>query len=85
MPEKTTLYRHPLVRDRKFISAELAYLVLDGRLTKSQHTSICAMVAKYLPAPVTVEQRMPKGTTYVTAGDHLIVINNRAKVLTSVR
>ena len=85
MPEKTTLYRHPLISDRKIIIAELAHLVLNGRLTKSQHLSICSMAAKYLPAPVTVEQRMPKGTTYITVGNHLIVINNRAKVLTSVR
>lgn len=85
MPAKQRIFYFHAVPSRSFLDDAIAPLVLRGLLTKTQHSVIVSRATAHLPAPVTIEQRMAKGSTYVSVGDHYFVLNNRAKVLTSAR
>lgn len=59
----------------------LALLQRYGRLTRRQADALMQACVRHLPAHATVEQRNPKGTTYVNIGaHHQYRVNNRAEL-----
>ena len=60
--------------------AMLALLQRYGRVTRRQADALMLACARHLPAHATVEQRNPKGTTYIDIGAHQYRVNNRAEL-----
>ena len=81
MPDKQHLFTFENATSRQALEDALAPLHMRNLLTFNQLHVIARACAPALPAAVTLEQRMPKGTTYVTAGDMKFTVNNRAKLV----
>lgn len=81
MPDKQHLLTLENITSRQALEDALAPLHLRNLLTFNQLHVIARACSFALPATVTIEQRMPKGTTYVSAGAMKFTVNNRAKLV----
>lgn len=81
MPDKQHILTVENATSRQSLEDVLAPLHMRNLLTFNQLHIIARACSFALPATVTIEQRMPKGTTYVTAGDMKFKVNNRAKLI----
>jgi beta-lactam-binding protein with PASTA domain len=81
MPTKKHLLTLENAVSRQALEDALAPLHLRNLLTFNQLHVISRACSFALPATIIIEQRMPKGTTYVTAGTMKFTVNNRAKLV----
>jgi hypothetical protein len=81
MAERKTLMPSTHYPTTEKFESMLALLQRYGRITRNQADALLQGCARHLPAHATVEQRNPKGTTYVDIGAHQYRVNNRAELI----
>jgi hypothetical protein len=80
MPAKQTILTLNDCPNSEFLEAALALLQVRGQLSRTQATTIQRVCAQHLPAPLKIEQRMPKSVTDVTIREYTYKIGTRAEV-----
>jgi hypothetical protein len=80
MPTKQTILTLDDCPDSDFLESALALLQVRGLLSRTQSTTIQRVVAQHLPAPLKIEQRMPKSVIDVTVREYTYKIGTRAEV-----
>ena len=80
MPAKQTILTLNDCPNSDFLESALALLQVRGLLSRTQSTTIQRVVAQHLPAPLKIEQRMPKSVTDVTVREYTYKIGTRAEV-----